>query len=73
MGELRKLDHHGDTKHEWDPAKSEEVEMARDLFTLYKSQGFVAARMDNDSAGEIIQEFDPDAGTIIFRPQMAGG
>ena len=73
MGELRKLDQNGDTKHEWDPSKPAEVEVARDLFTLYKSQGFAAARMENDVAGEILREFDPTAGAILFIPQMQGG
>lgn len=73
MGELRKLDKNGDTKHEWDPSKPQEVDVARDMFTLYKSQGYTAARMESDVAGEIITEFDPDAGVIIFRPQMQGG
>ncbi len=73
MGELRKLDRSGDTKHEWDPNKPEEVEAARELFYLYRSQGFAAARMESEAAGEIIHEFDPHAGTIIFQPPMTGG
>lgn len=73
MGEMRKLDRNGDTKHEWDAAKPEEVEAARELFYLYKSQGFAAARMESGTTGEILQEFDPHAGEVIFIPQMQGG
>jgi hypothetical protein len=73
MGQLRKLDSTGDTKHEWDAKNPAEVEVAREVFTTYVAQGFSAARMENDSAGEIIREFDPNAGVIIFLPQMSGG
>lgn len=74
MGALRKLDQNGDTKHEWDPNKPPEVEMAAEVFTLYKSQGFAAARMEPDgTTGEIIKEFDPTAATILFFPAMTGG
>jgi hypothetical protein len=76
MGQFRKLDKNGDTKTEWDPTKPDEVATAREVFTLYKSQGYAAARMDherNDSAGEVIHEFDPDAGVILFIPQFQGG
>jgi hypothetical protein len=73
MGEMRKLDRNGDTKHEWDPSKPDEVEIARELFHEYKAQGFAAARMENDTTGEILLEFDPGAGTIVFVPQMKGG
>ena len=73
MGQFRKLDRSGDTKTEWDPAKPDEVETARELFKLYKSQGFAAARMENDAAGEIIFDFDPTAAVVMFIPQMSGG
>ncbi len=73
MGALRLLDQSGDTKHEWDPSKPAEVEAAAELFTLYRQRGYIAARMENDAAGEVINEFDPRAGTIIFHPQMQGG
>jgi hypothetical protein len=73
MGMIRKLDSTGDTKHEWDPNLQDEVEAARAVFKVYKSQGYAAARMENDSAGEMIQEFDPGASVILFIPQFQGG
>ena len=73
MGQLRKLDVTGDTKHEWDAAKPDEVAIAEEVFALYRSQGYSAARMENDVAGEIIKVFDPAAEVIIFVPQMQGG
>ena len=73
MGQLRKLDQTGDTQHEWDASKPDEVTMAEEVFALYRSQGYSAARMENDTAGEIITDFDPAAGVIIFVPQMRGG
>lgn len=73
MGQLRKLDVTGDTKHEWDAGKPDEVAIAEEVFQLYRSQGYQAARMENDMAGEIIKTFDPSAEVIIFVPQMQGG
>ena len=74
MGTLRKLDQSGDTKHEWDPNKPVEIEMAREVFRVYCSQGFAAARMEPDgTTGEIIKDFEPDAATIVFVPPLKGG
>jgi hypothetical protein len=73
MGHLRVMDKTGDTKHEWDPSKPAEVEVAREVFTTYKAQGFAAAHIAPYIGWEIIHEFDPAAGEILFIPQMAGG
>jgi hypothetical protein len=73
VGQLRKLDVTGDTKHEWDASKPDEVAVAEEVFQLYRAQGYAAARMENDRAGEIIREFDPAAEVIIFVPQLQGG
>ena len=73
MGQFRKLDRSGDTKSEWDPANPREVEAAREHFTTLRAQGYAAARMENDAAGEVIHEFDPTAGVIMFIPRFQGG
>lgn len=73
MGQIRTLDESGDTRQDWDPNNPAEVASARAVFELYQSRGFMAARMENDRAGDVIREFDPNAGTIILMPQMQGG
>lgn len=73
MGQLRRLDKHGDTRTDWDPSKPEEVEAARLAFNLYRSQGYAAARMENDRAGKIIREFNPNDAVVIFIPALQGG
>lgn len=73
MLEFRKLDRNGDTKHEWDPTDAAHCAAALEVFNLYVSQGFRAARMESESVGEILQGFDSTAGCIVFIPQMRGG
>jgi len=68
------MDHTGDTKRIWDPTKPVEVEDARASFDRLKKEGYVAFRVDErGEAGEIMREFDPQAGRVIMRPPMAGG
>jgi hypothetical protein len=73
MGQIRRLDATGDTKFEWNPIKPDEVEAARAVFDEYRRQGFAAARMEGTTTGEIIKDFDPNVGIIVFVPPMAGG
>ena len=73
MGELIKPTKDGDTKVKWDPNNTEEVEVAREAFKLYCSQGYRAAKMHNKEAGELIREFDPSANEILFLTPLAGG
>lgn len=73
MGLIHKLDRTGDTKTEWNPADPEEVRAAREVFDTLRKQGYAAARMEGETAGEIIREFDPSAGVVVMMPAMQGG
>lgn len=74
MGELRQMDLNGDTKVEWDPSKTEEVEVARQTFNQLKEKGYSAYRVAREGGrGEMIKEFSPHAAKIIMAPRIAGG
>lgn len=75
VGELRVLDHTGDTKVIWDTEQDAEVEVARKTFNDLKKKGYMAYRVEGKKGekGEVIREFDPNAGMLIMSPQMRGG
>jgi hypothetical protein len=65
----------GDTKHTWDKTKPAEVEIARKMFNDFRDKKYVAYKMNpkDDSKGEQVKEFDPEAGAYLFAPALAGG
>lgn len=64
----------GDTKLEWDPDNSKEVEAAKKSFEENKKKGFKAFRMyDDGKKGEQLDKFDPYAEKILFVPPIVGG
>lgn len=68
MGEV------GDTKHIWDKRKPDEVEAARTLYAALTKKGYRAFLSNkNGDPGEQMTSFDPDAQSVVFVPQMAGG
>lgn len=70
------LDHTGDTRQQWDPNKPDEVEAARATFDKMRKKGYAAYKVDKDKPtekGEVIRDFDPQAGMMILAPPMAGG
>jgi hypothetical protein len=74
MGELRIMGPEGDIKTVWDPDKKTEVAEARLTFERMKRRGYLAYEVKKrGEKGEVIHEFDPDAGKIILAPPMAGG
>lgn len=74
-GEMRVMDHTGDTKTTWDKDNADEVAAARALFAqLVGDKKFTAYKVDaGGDTGEQVREFDPEAGMMILRPPMAGG
>ena len=74
-GEMCIMDRTGDSKHIWDPDNQDEVAAMRDLFNSYRKKGFLAYKVTgkNGIKGEQINEFDPEAGRIIFSPPLVGG
>jgi len=72
--ELRVIDETGDSKTTWDVNNPDEVEAARETFNKLKEKKYIAYSVKrNGKKGEIINEFDPDAGMIIMSPPVVGG
>lgn len=68
------LDSTGDTKTVWDTEKPEEVEVARSTFNTLKKKGYLAYSVNRKGdRGEVLREFDPNAGTLIMAPPTVGG
>lgn len=65
----------GDTRVMWDPDNADEVEAARAAFDKLRGEKkFVAYKVaEPGDKGEVIREFDPQAGKIILAPPMVGG
>lgn len=76
MGTLTWLSREGDETLEWDPADEKDVSKARQKFEDLKKKGYLAYTQVTKTVkekGEVIQDFNPDLGAIIMRPQMSGG
>ena len=64
----------GDLKTIWNSENADEVAVARKSFDEAKRKGMMAYRVNRKgNRGEVINEFDPDAETIILAPAMQGG
>ena len=66
----------GDLRKIWNAANADEVEDARRSFEhLVKKKKYLAFRVnpDDNSKGDQIRAFDPDAGKMILVPPVAGG
>lgn len=74
MGELRVMGKEGDVRVMWDPANKDEVDTAKKTFDELKKKGHLAYAVKKQGGkGEVIREFDPEAGKIIMAPPMRGG
>jgi len=74
MSSLAIMDRTGDTKHLWDVDDEFATDQARKMFEEYKKKGYLAYTVNaRGDKGEVIREFDPEAGRIIMVPPMAGG
>lgn len=65
----------GDTKIVWNPENEVEVNAIRKMFDELKKAKYNAYHVtgkDGDK-GELMKEFDPKAGRVIFAPAFAGG
>jgi hypothetical protein len=70
---LHAMDHRGDTRVEWDPARPVEVTAARETFDRLRREGYMAYTVEDDERGAQIHKFDPDAERIIMHRALAGG
>ena len=68
------MNHHGDTRHEFDAADVEAVALAEERFRELTGSGFRAAALSGDgSPGRLIRSFDPQVEQTLFIPQLKGG
>lgn len=73
-GEMKILDHTGDTKIVWDSDKQVEVDEAKNTWARMKKLGYVGYKVNSKGdKGEVIHEFDPYAEKLIMAPQLRGG
>lgn len=64
----------GDNRVMWDPRIEDEVKVAREAFHKAQKKGMLAYTVKDDGEkGEVIREFDPQAGKIIMTKQLVGG
>lgn len=71
---LHVMDHTGDSRFMWDVTKAEETKAAEKQFKELKKKGYLAYTTDEKGErGQVIREFDPNAGAIIMVPQLVGG
>lgn len=74
MGQLKIMDGRGDTRVMWDPSRPDEVKAAKKTFDELRAKRYNAYSVaKKGEKGEMIREFDPEAGKIILAPPMAGG
>lgn len=73
-GEMRVLDHTGDTKIIWDSENRTEVEHARKTFDELAAKGFSAFSVKKDGEkGSRLSKFDPEEEKMILVPALRGG
>lgn len=73
-GEISVMGESGDTKHVWNSRDPDSIQRAREVFTLYRSRGYRAFKMNvKGDQGEMMTDFDAASGRILFVPQMQGG
>jgi len=67
---------HGDTRKIWNAANADEVEDAKRSFEyLVKQKRYLAFRVnpEDNTKGDQMRTFDPQAGKMIMVPPIAGG
>lgn len=72
--EMATLDHTGHSITKWDPARPEEVEMARETFNNMRGKGHQIFAVEGaDSQGRRLDSFDPSVARMMVVPQLRGG
>jgi hypothetical protein len=67
------MDHTGDTRHEFDPKKADELKAAEERFRELTGLGFTASERIGPGETQLLREFKPDAQETIFFPRLKGG
>ena len=74
MGELNIMDGSGHVSCKWDPSNNESITLARETYDQCIKKGARAFLLNDDGGeGEMIEDFDPSAGTILLVPPLRGG
>jgi hypothetical protein len=64
----------GDAESTWDPAIPAEVDAARAMFDSLRGRGYLAyTATEGGGKGDILHEFDPEAGRIVMSRPIVGG
>lgn len=64
----------GDTKFHWNKNDPKSVEAAKEVFDQHRAKSYLAFSMNaKGDQGEQMKDFDPEAGSVLFIPQMQGG
>ncbi len=67
------MDRTGDSRHEFDPAKADELAAAEARFKELTGVGFTAAKRVEGGKTELMRTFDPNAEETVFFPRLQGG
>ena len=68
------MDHHGDTRHVFDPSDTDAVALAEQRFRELTGKGFRAVALRSDGEpGRLLHQFDGEAEQTLFIPHLQGG
>jgi hypothetical protein len=67
------MDHHGDTRHNFDAMDAKALLKAERRFKALTSAGFTAATRTADGEPVVARTFDPTAEETLFFPRLVGG
>ena len=68
------MDHHGDTRHEFDPENADDVLGAEERFRQLSNNGFRAVALGKDGKpATLLRKFDVEAEQTLFIPQLQAG
>ncbi len=64
----------GDNRFQWDTNDQDSVEVARAAFAAGKAKGMLAYSVTpGGGRGQVVRDFDPEAGALVMSPQLQGG
>ena len=68
-----RVDHIGDTRHQFDAGDGRAVAEAERRFKELTGAGYTAARRLGEGKSEVVRRFDPTAEETLFIPRLQGG
>ena len=67
------MDHHGDTRHNFNAKDAKALLTAERRFKALMDAGFTAATRTTSGEPAVTRTFDPTAEEILFFPRLVGG